>query len=51
MNSDSPWGDIVRVEMLNASNFCLTSGWARTAFKSSPIFLTIAAGVPGGATK
>src|SRR5438132_918903 len=50
MNSDNPCGDIRRVETLSASNFCLTSGWARAAFKSSLTLFATAVEVPGGAT-
>ena len=51
MNSESSCGDIERVETLSASNRCMTSGRVNTTRKSSLTFLTIAAGVPGGATR
>ena len=51
MKSPSSCEDIGRVERLSSSNFCLTSGRARTSRKSPLTFFTIEDGVPGGATR
>src|SRR5262249_43185012 len=51
IKSASCCGDIARVERLKSWNLWRTSGRASTACRSSLIFLTMEAVVPGGATR